>query len=734
MKMLKFDQMDTRHDTIKANHRKTCRWLLQRSEYLDWRDAGKISEHHGFLWIKGKPGTGKSTIMKYAFTAARKGQRNSTVISYFFNARGEDLEKTVEGMYRSLLLQLLEKIPALQSIFDATIWGSYSLPKFTIEVLKDLFSLAIKSLGRNCLACFIDALDECNINDLRDMVAFFEDLGEQAIAAGVRFSVCFSSRHYPHVTIKRKLELFLEGQEGHKQDIESYIESELKIGSSARADQIRAEIRERAADIFLWVALVVQILNKEYDRGHIHALQRRLREIPDDLNELFKDILRKDEQDPGLIPALQWILYSRRPLKCEELYFAILSSVALSEVTAWDPVELTLEEMSKFILDCSKGLAEMTRSKQPTFQFIHESVRDYLIQETGLQSLKPELKGNLVGLSHEHLKQCCYDYVLIDWPEHLRLIQPLPKASSKEAENLRNTLSGIFPFLEYAVHSVFYHADTAHGCGVSQTAFIKGLQDSHDTFLTSPPLEMWIILDNLLETFQIRRHTLQATGAYIFAEKSLSNLLEVAIEQDSPTTSEAERYCTPLGAAIAQGNEREVEFLLKRGADPNRRIGKTSFLHLGIQKRNVNVVRLLLQRGADLSLDRQEINILAHLSSAGTDTELVKVLLDAGVSVNAQGGRYGNALQAASSRGNEKMVQMLLDNGADVNAQGGLHGNALQAASSEDEKVVQMLLDNDADVNAQGGLYGNALQAAFSRGNEKVVHMLLDKGTDANAL
>src|SRR5690606_26163558 len=90
---LKFSQLDTRHASIKAHHSKTCRWLLSKSEYRDWRDPSKQSEHNGFLWIKGKPGAGKSTIMKFAFANARIGFPG-VVISFFFNARGEYLEKS----------------------------------------------------------------------------------------------------------------------------------------------------------------------------------------------------------------------------------------------------------------------------------------------------------------------------------------------------------------------------------------------------------------------------------------------------------------------------------------------------------------------------------------------------------------------------------------------------------------------------------------------------------------
>jgi ankyrin repeat protein len=49
--------------------------------------------------------------------------------------------------------------------------------------------------------------------------------------------------------------------------------------------------------------------------------------------------------------------------------------------------------------------------------------------------------------------------------------------------------------------------------------------------------------------------------------------------------------------------------------------------------------------------------------------QVVKLLLDKGANVNAQGGHYGNALHAASEQGHEAVVKMLLDKRADINAQ-----------------------------------------------------------------
>lgn len=60
----------------------------------------------------------------------------------------------------------------------------------TVELLKDLFGQAIQLVE---VVCFIDALDECDEDQIRDSVPFFEHIGELAMASNIRFQVCFLS-------------------------------------------------------------------------------------------------------------------------------------------------------------------------------------------------------------------------------------------------------------------------------------------------------------------------------------------------------------------------------------------------------------------------------------------------------------------------------------------------------------------------------------------------------------
>jgi ankyrin repeat protein len=719
LQSLKFDEMSDRFSTINPAHARTCHWLVEREEYKAWQDMSKSLEHNGLLWIKGKPGAGKSTLMKWAFQYAQKSHEEDTLISFFFNARGEGLERSTEGMYRSLSAQLLEKVPRLQSVLDK----QRQRDSWPIEMLSGLFREAVIAMGNDRLTCYIDALDECSEAEIRNMIEVFEELTESAIAESVNFRVCFSSRHYPRISINTCLELVLEGQEGHEGDIAAYIQKRLKVSARSKSE-MAIEIQKRASGIFLWVCLVIRILNEDIDRGDASKIKTRLKEIPDGLDQLFRDIItRGTREDTHLIPTLQWIMFTQRPLTCRELYYAIMYTPNNELGLVSEHEKFSTETAENFLLNSTKGLAETTRGNQPKVQFIHESVRDYLCN-TGFRNLAPHLTENLPGLTHEFLKQRCLEFLSGEVYTRLSLPANLPKAKSEEARELRARSEEDLPFLEYAVSNVFYHAERACACQVSQLGFVE-------TF----PLSAWTFLNNLYERHMVRRYEASVTLPYVLADKGMPHLLGTEYHQRHADCSAThERHRTVLGAAVYGCRTEVVKAVLKRGAITGCSfIEQERLLRLAVKKRAPEVLRLLIGVAEQLMSEGLLESILWEHSGEG-NTEIVQMLLDAGTNVNAQGGQYGNALQAASVGGHKEIVQLLLDKDADVNAQGGYHDNALQAASAGGhEEIVQLLLDKDANVNAQGGLYGNALQAASSGGHKEIVQLLFDKDADINA-
>jgi hypothetical protein len=399
--------------------------------------------------------------MKFAYlnVKSKSCSKHAITASFFFNARGEYLEKSILGLYRSLLLQLLEEYPDLQAVLDdpgINSQGQNGCP--SLDVLKDLLRSAVSALGQRSFMCFIDALDECDEQQVVDMVQYFEELAEQSTNKGALFRICFSSRHYPYIVIHRGIRLTLEDQSGHGEDLATYVTNRLQIEDPVLLEDLQTQLLRKAAGVFMWIVLVVDILNKEYRHNGL-ALRRRLAEIPSDLSELFKDILRRDNENmEGLLLCILWILFAKRPLQPRESYHALWSGLSLKDLAdaqipdasvpdAFD----SLDRFKRCVIGSSKGLAEVTRSKLPTVQFIHESVRDFLLKERGLHELWPDLGFDWESTSHEKLKQCCDAY----------LNHTLVRACYSNVLSEAKPVLQRYPFLEYASQHVLYHANAA---------------------------------------------------------------------------------------------------------------------------------------------------------------------------------------------------------------------------------------------------------------------------------
>lgn len=118
---LYFEKIDERLTSLTPAQSTTCRWFFAKDEYISWREPERQPDHGGFLWIKGHPGTGKSTLMKLLFEEAKLSSRGDPLqitLSFFFLARGTLEEKSTTGLYRSLLHKLFEAAPDLKESLE----------------------------------------------------------------------------------------------------------------------------------------------------------------------------------------------------------------------------------------------------------------------------------------------------------------------------------------------------------------------------------------------------------------------------------------------------------------------------------------------------------------------------------------------------------------------------------------------------------------------------------------
>lgn len=111
-------------------------------------------------------GSGKSTAMKYITSrpatriALEKwaGRQEMVIASHYFWIAGIEIQKSLEGLLRTLLFHVLWKVP---KVIDALLPEQVGLPP--AHILCELKSLVSKLQGEGlgcCFCFFIDGLDE----------------------------------------------------------------------------------------------------------------------------------------------------------------------------------------------------------------------------------------------------------------------------------------------------------------------------------------------------------------------------------------------------------------------------------------------------------------------------------------------------------------------------------------------------------------------------------------------
>ncbi|CAG8106333.1 unnamed protein product [Penicillium salamii] len=358
---------------------------------------------------------------------------------------------------------------------------------------------------------------------------YFEELGERFTGKGVLFRACFSSRHYLYIVIYRGLRFTLEDQLGHAEDLVTYVTSRLRIKEPKLVEKLQPQLISKAAGVFMWVVLVVDILNKEV-------------------------------------------------------------------------------------------------------QFIHESVRDFLIKDKGLYELWPELGFNYKSVGHKKLKQCCSlyaNYILIC----ISVSKLLLESTSNDWKEIPND----YPFLKYASENTLHHANTA-AKAVSQEAF-----------LTSFPISNWINTNNFFEKFNNRKYTISASLFYILADKGCPELIQARLKADSEVHVLGERYKYPLFATLANGHRDTVAALLNTSS----RISNGVDITEGLNHRK------------DLK-EYKNRTPLSWASQSGR-TQIVKLLLQSRLSKDKidRGGR--RPISRASKNSHEAVIRLLINNGANIN-------------------------------------------------------------------
>lgn len=423
---LRFKEMPLRHIQIPETYADTFSWVLNNYPFQPWLEASNSND--GAFWINGKPGSGKSTMMKMISDSTRTlemlqrwaGQRKLVVSSFFFWSSGYPMQRSQLGLLQSLLHQILCRFPDQIPVLCVRRWRAAEVPReafdpWTASEMIDVLRSITNTTSLEARFCFfIDGLDEFG-GECHELVQTLADIGRSEAV-----KMCVSSRPW---NVFRKVfdcspdhQLVL--QDHTAPDLDRYIrdklEENLQFRALAKLDSSAhlypQEIRQRAKGVFLWVMLVVRsLLRGLTEDDDMHMLRERLRNIPDELEAYFQHMMNTVEKVYHRYMARALLLASaaETPLPISTYWylevdrqnpeFAMLAKHEPYTRDSFSSMAKTMKtRISKYCREllevkCGPKMAGSSRDIDPIFflqvDFLHRTVRDMLMSHEMRQYL-----------------------------------------------------------------------------------------------------------------------------------------------------------------------------------------------------------------------------------------------------------------------------------------------------------------------------------------------------------
>ncbi|KAK8075532.1 hypothetical protein PG997_010195 [Apiospora hydei] len=313
---LAFNQMRFRENSINQPQRGTCTWLQSHHHFRSWSEDEQSTDNPGILWIGGKPGSGKSTLIKA--TAQDPRFRTLTVASYYFNARSTNkLDHSELGLYRSLIHQLVTKdTPYFRDRFFETCLGRiyngiYSTKEredWTVATLKSVLGklLSDSTNLRTPSIFFIDALDECDDLQSRSILNHLYELVDMDV-----LRLCISGRSSSRLVPRKCLQIVMDDY--NRDDIFTYVTKafmESKISTDSRSVKLAEDITTKSRGVFLWAVLITNLALNEYESGeNWDYIETRLSDVPPELSDLYERLLASIPETEEAFVAFQFFVW-----------------------------------------------------------------------------------------------------------------------------------------------------------------------------------------------------------------------------------------------------------------------------------------------------------------------------------------------------------------------------------------------------------------------------------------
>ncbi|KAJ7112606.1 hypothetical protein C8R44DRAFT_249148 [Mycena epipterygia] len=706
---LKFppDMAEKQHATQNLHHEGTGNWFLNGGQFRQWK------KNPGTLWIEGQSGAGKSVLSSTVIAQLfddKAAVGTSAVAYFYFDFRNEQTQ-LLEIMLRSIILQLSAQSPNKYRILDQqyNLSNGQTLP--TYQNLLDLLDKLLLELGSTYIV--LDALDECKEHNL--LVQSISLLRGWSSKTPLHLLFTSQTREMFTASFEGVEHVSLE-LETTQEDIASFVTGELESNPNLKhwarhTAEITRKVVEKSNGMFrLAACLLIELSRRKLDRNPDSILAN----LPGQLFEIYDRFLESiDPSDFVLVKvALRWLVWSAYSLSLAEFEDALAFDFSDPHRHVFQPAQR--DNCANRVCLLLEGLVTVVNNwdETPVVILAHASVADYLMSPQFAVRHKCDLSQEF---SHTFLAQTCVGY-LLHFADHPLNPETFPNY----------TLSS------YAAKYWCYHLLRCHDRATLETSTMRLLEAGSGQYAALNHLHCpkW---HDYSESFQSPSWGRDGPPPLCLCSgMGYTEGVHLLLKKDA----HEDDIVVALRTASGLGHINIIRLLLEKGADVNAAgVEDGSALYAASAKGHTETVRLLLEKGADINTEGGIYGTALQAASREGSLEIVGILLEEGADVNAAGGFYGTALQAASYEGSPEIFRILLEKGADVNAAGGHFGSALQAASRQgNPEIVELLVESGANVNATGGRYGSALQAACVTGKKEMVRILLEKSADVNAV
>ncbi|CAG8938104.1 unnamed protein product [Penicillium salamii] len=749
---LEFEGFGYKESTLDKPTKGTCEWLYQTAEYLHWVDE------RGLLLVRGNPGSGKSTLLKFVVENELRAPATPKhlVLRFLFHSSGTELQKSMEGFLRSIILQLVDQNTGCKESFhdmcrrrmvgetaeqrtSGTIRWHHAELKSMVETL-----ILDENIGSG-ISMFVDAIDECWDQDRSELLGFLHRLKGSDEGRLNHPKIFLTCRVYPDENFMGDFNIRLE--KNNQDDIRKYVGAELRITGEQDSDIIdfQNSLASQTGGLFLWLRLAVNRVHLMSSHGFpLSYIGSQIFECPRELDSLYIALLEsiKDEEISEAGRLFQWVRFSRRPLYLEEIKIAMkFHDDGISESTC-KPENVRRTEhgisdlqMKKRILHLGKGLIGIADTALPQGRavvgFHHETVKDF-IDTVGLQYLdsrSSEDRG-LAKTADLHLANKCISYL-----SSQEIHEVIPVGSRVEPWQ--------FLFLNYAGDHWLDHAVQAE---------LKELE----TLVKWPTSKMFASWpkfrkdgDNRIRGLQEQEGT---TLLHLAADRGLVSLAKKIMASPSKVSILDKMLGTPVAEAMALGIEYLWSLVLfaitSVSYNPCSPTVEMSENEIEKTKLNGTVLRhsrlwAILCWGWKERKARQEIvracdargRSAIHRAAAKGRFEMVRFLHSLGAALNVADREGETPMFLASKRGQLELVEFLYTHGAsaDIHKPNNAHWTPVHVAAQNGHlDVIKFLCAHGVDIYTPEYNRPTPMAAASWKGHFEIVKFLFGHETDAD--